>query len=437
MIRVLLSVYGFRADYRAGYQLPKAQALWNRLTETLRRRFALASRLDARMTAKHRSLAVGSAEPDAAIAMPPRGRVLSVDVFRGATIAGMILVNNPGSWTAGYRQLQHAPWHSCTPTDLIFPFFLFIVGMAITLSLTDRVARGSGRHRVYRQIARRSLILLALGIFLTNFPHFHLASLRIPGVLQRIGLCYCAAACITIWARTRGQALVAVALLAVYWLLMTLVPVPGYGAGILEPDGNLAGYVDQLLLPGHTLGADCDPEGLLSTMPAIATTLFGVLAGTWLRSNRTSGEKLVGFAVAGTIGVILGKIMDGWFPINKSLWTSSYVVFTGGMALLCFAVCYVVIDLMGHRRLVTPFIVFGANPIVVYVLSSLVGRLFELYQVSRPGQPSVPLRAYLHATFFAPWAGAAGGSLLYAVAFVFIWLLPMTILYRRRIFIRI
>jgi predicted acyltransferase len=363
--------------------------------------------------------------------------MLSIDVFRGMAIIGMILVNNPGSWTDNYWVIQHVRWNGWTPADLIFPAFLFIVGVAITLALRDRVARGANRRQIYRQIVRRTVILCALGVFLSNFPHFEIETLRIPGVLQRIGICYFCAALITLRTTPSGRVVIAVTLLAAYWVVMKLVPVPGYGAGVLTPEGNLAAYIDHLLLPGHTYQPTWDPEGLLSTIPAIATTLIGVLAGDWLRTGRAARDRLLGLIAGGVAGVVLGTIMGIWFPINKSLWTSSYVVFTGGGSLLVLALCYDIVDLRQHRRWVAPFVIFGSNPITVYVLSTLVGQMMEDFHLTQAGGAAITLRSYLLGTLFAPWAGKSAGSLLFAIAYVLAWLPPMAVLYRRRIFIKI
>ncbi|MCS6806122.1 MAG: DUF5009 domain-containing protein [Blastocatellia bacterium] len=364
-------------------------------------------------------------------------RLVSLDVFRGITIAGMILVNNPGSWSHVYRPLQHAEWHGWTPTDLIFPFFLFIVGVAITLSLPKRLARGDSRRALFAQIVQRTLILFALGLLLNGFPFYDLSKIRIPGVLQRIALCYFFASLIFMWTKLKGQVMFTVALLILYWLLMTLVPVPGYGAGVLEQEGNLAAYVDYRLLRGHLWKPTWDPEGLLSTIPAIATTLCGVLTGYWLKAARSVSEKTRGLLLAGLAGVLLGQLMDVWFPINKNLWTSSYVVFTAGMALLCLGACVWFVDGLGYRRLVTPFVMYGVNPIIVFVLSGLLGRLMVIYKLTQPDGSSVSFKTYVYEHFFASWAGPMNGSLLFAIAYVIAWLIPLAILYRKKIFIKI
>ncbi|MBI4876727.1 MAG: DUF1624 domain-containing protein, partial [Acidobacteria bacterium] len=213
--------------------------------------------------------------------MTPSGRLESLDVFRGATIAAMILVNNPGSWSAVYSPLLHAGWHGWTPTDLIFPFFLWISGVAMTLSFAKRMERGDGRRRLFLHTLRRAAAIFGVGLFLNAFPYFDLATLRIPGVLQRIAVCYLIAAAIFLTTKLRGQAIAILSLLGVYWAVMKWIPVPGYGAGVLEKHGNFAQWIDSLVLSGHMWSATktWDPEGIVSTLPSIATVLFGVLCG--------------------------------------------------------------------------------------------------------------------------------------------------------------
>ncbi|MGB6121827.1 MAG: heparan-alpha-glucosaminide N-acetyltransferase domain-containing protein, partial [Bacteroidota bacterium] len=260
----------------------------------------------------------------------PSERLGSLDAFRGATIAGMILVNNPGTWGAVYPQLLHARWHGWTFTDWIFPFFLWIVGVAMTLSFAKRMERGEGRKTLMMHVLRRSAIIFGLGLLLSAFPFglvpghdFSLASLRIPGVLQRIAICYLVASLIVLNTSLRGQVIWLLALLVCYWLAIMLIPVPGYGAGLLEPTGNLCWYIDSHLLAGHTWsGAPApgfDPEGILSTIPAIGTTLFGVLTGHLLRSGLSREEKTVWMFVGGNALLLAGVILDIWLPINKNL----------------------------------------------------------------------------------------------------------------------
>ena len=279
----------------------------------------------------------------------------SLDVFRGLTIAGMILVNNPGTWDAIYSPLEHSKWDGLTPTDLVFPFFLFIVGVSITLSLARRADAGGSKRDLYVKIVRRTLIIFALGLVLTAFPYNDPATFRIPGVLQRIAVCYFFAAIIFLNTRWRAQAAVAAALLLLYWAAMKLIPVPGYGAGDLSMAGNLAAFVDRSVFGRHTWKPLYDPEGLLSTIPAVATTLCGVLTGQLLRSRRAPLEKVAAMFVAGAGCMIVGWAWNYWFPVNKALWTSSYVVLTAGMALELLAACYWLVDIKGCRRWAKPW----------------------------------------------------------------------------------
>jgi predicted acyltransferase len=373
-------------------------------------------------------------------APPEHERLLALDVFRGITVAGMILVNNPGSWSYIYGPLGHAEWHGWTPTDFVFPFFLFIVGVAIPYSLGGKVERGEAPKKIVLGILRRSAILFGLGLFLNGFPFYPLdkvINLRIPGVLQRIAVCFLIAGLIFIKTKIRGQLIWAIALLALYWLLMKAVPVPGYGAGVLTPEGSLEGFIDRLLLNGHIYKPTHDPEGLLSTIPAIATTLCGILAGHWLRSPRRPEERTNGLLIAGLAGLALGKLMDLWFPINKNLWSSSYAVFTAGAALLFLGVCYWLIDLKGYKKWATPFLVFGSNAIVLFVGAGLLARILGLIRVTGVEGTQTSLQRYLYDMFFVSWAGPMNGSLAYAICFLLFCLAPMWVLYRKRIFIKV
>lgn len=366
-------------------------------------------------------------------------RLVSLDVFRGVTIAGMLLVNNPGSWSHIYGPLRHAPWHGWTPTDLIFPFFLFIVGVAIALSFGTLSARGATRPQLFAKVARRTLIIFGLGLVLHGFPSYDLGHIRIPGVLQRIAVCYFFASVIVLAVSSwRGRALAGAALLLLYWALVTLVPVPGMGAGVLEAGRDLGAYLDRLLLGTNHLWASSktwDPEGILSTMPAVATVVAGVLTGEWLRTRRTPVEKTVGLFVAGNALLLLGVIWDAAFPINKNLWTSSYVVFTAGMALQFLGMCYWLVDVKGYRRWAQPCVVYGVNAIAAFFLSSLLARILGLVKVGGP-EP-VSLKTYLYEHVYASWLSPINASLAFAMTYVLFWLGAMWLLYRRRIFIKI
>ena len=364
---------------------------------------------------------------------PQRGRLLSLDVFRGATVAAMVLVNNPGTWAAVYPPLRHAEWHGWTPTDLVFPFFLFIVGAAIPLALGPRLALGQSRGALLGRIARRAAVIFALGLFLHAFPTFDLATLRIPGVLQRIAVCYLAAATLFVTTTWRAQAGVAAAALLAYWAAMTLVPVPGFGAGDLGKEGNLAAFIDRALLGPHIwrVGRVYDPEGLLSTVPAIGTTLAGLLAGHWLRAAGDPRRAITGLAAAGAAATVTGLVWGVWFPINKPLWTSSYAVFTAGLALLALAGCHWLIEVRGRRGWTPPFVAFGVNALALFFLSTLVARLLIVVKVPVAGTAPVTLHALIFERVFAPWASPANASLAFALATVLAWLAVMWALYRK------
>jgi predicted acyltransferase len=369
-----------------------------------------------------------------------KGRLLSLDVFRGLTIAGMILVNNPGASGAVYWPLAHAAWHGWTPTDLIFPFFLFIVGVSITLAFARHVEAGGAQRDLYLKILRRTVLIYAFGFLLAGFPYFNLSTIRLTGVLQRIAVCYLCAALIFLKTNWRTQSLLAVALLLLYWGLPAFIAAPGYAAGDLSKEGSLASFVDRVVLSGHIWkggGRIYDPEGLLSTIPAIATTLSGLLAGHWLKARREAHEKVAGLFVAGLACVVVGWVWNAWLPINKALWTSSYVVFTTGMALQLLALCYWLIDIKNYKRWALPFRIFGVNALAVFVLSGLTARALSLWKVPRADGRAGNLQTYIYEHLFAPWAAPAAGALLYALLYVLVWLGLMAILYRRRIYLKV
>lgn len=331
-------------------------------------------------------------------------RTVSLDVFRGITVAGMILVNNPGTWSAIHSPLAHADWHGLTPTDLVFPFFLFIVGVSITLALGRRAESGGSKRDLYLKIVRRTLIIFALGLLLAGFPRYELSTIRIPGVLQRIAVCYLN--CLNpLPEHEVGNAnLIAAALLLVYWALMILIPAPGFSAGDLSMEGNLAAYVDRTLLGRHTWKPLYDPEGILSTIPAIVTTLGGMLTGHWLRSRRSELEKVAGMFVVGATCMVVGWAWSFWFPINKALWTSSYVLLTAGLALQFLALCYWLVDVKGVRRWATPFLVLGSNALIIYFLSELFSHIISTVPFTRADGSAVDSKTLIYENTFASWA---------------------------------
>ena len=366
---------------------------------------------------------------------PPR--LVSLDVFRGITIAGMILVNNPGSWSSIYPALKHAEWHGWTPTDFIFPFFLFIVGVAMTLSFKNRSEKGATRKDLLIHSFKRSVIIFGLGMFLHLFPYFNFSTVRIPGVLQRIAVVYLIASIIYLYFSIRIQAIISVTILLLYWIAMVLIPVPGYGAGNLTPDGNLAAYIDRLIFNGHMWKTNWDPEGLLSTFPAVVTTMIGIFTGLWLIKDKDKYEITTGMFIAGYVLIVLGVIWDMWFPINKYIWTSSYVLFMGGMALNFLAFCYYVIEIKSIKWWTQPFLVFGMNAIASFFLSSLTAKILNIIKVNDINGNSISLKSYIFSNFFEPYFEPINASLAFAIFYVVLWYLIMLIFYRKKIFIKV
>jgi predicted acyltransferase len=366
-------------------------------------------------------------------------RLYSLDVFRGLTIAGMILVNNPGSWKYVYSPLRHAEWHGWTPTDLIFPFFLFIMGVAITLSLSKRKELGLPQSKIIYKIIKRSLILFALGIILHLYPfyNFQLSKLRIPGVLQRISLCYFFSAILFLKLKPKNLAIITGFILIGYYLSITFIPVPGYGAGNLNPEGNLASYIDRFVFRGTRLWKGTwDPEGILSTFPAVTTTILGIFAGLILKDNRKDIEKFLRMLLTGISLTVSGYIFSFFFPINKNLWTSSYVLFTGGLAYIFFSLCFLLFDFFKLRKLGIPFVIFGVNPIAVYFLSGIITKTLLLIKIKSYPE-NLSLYSWIYKSIFVPLAGNMNGSLLFALSYVLFWLAIMSVFYRLKIFIKI
>jgi predicted acyltransferase len=352
----------------------------------------------------------------------------------------MILVNDPGDSRVSYWPLEHARWNGWTPTDLVFPFFVFIVGVAMAFSFTSRLQRGESRPHLLKHVLWRGVSLFVLGVFLNGFPnHYQLDHWRIYGVLQRIAICYVLVSVLELWTGWRAQLAVAVACIVGYWLLMRFVPVPGFGVPthdipLLDPDRNIAAWLDRKLLMGHLYEGTRDPEGVISTIPALATCLAGLLTGKWLRATRSQGSKAAGMVFAGVLAIAVGRTWDLWFPINKKLWTSSYVIFTAGLALICLAACYWIVDAKRHRGWWTkPVLVFGTNAIAAYFFSEFVAKVIESIHVTG----GMSIQETLYQRMFAPLASPANASLLYALVYVAFCWAAMALLYRKRLFLKI
>lgn len=377
------------------------------------------------------------------------GRLVSLDVFRGMTIAAMLLVNNAGDWDHVYTPLEHAAWHGCTATDFIFPFFLFIMGVAMPFSLGRRLEQGARPGSLLGPIVWRLFALFALGLFLNFLMCSALNKpLRVMGVLQRLGICYFVASLIMLWGRERAQVLWIGILLVGYYLLMVLVSVPGYGAANLAQAGNLASWIDTKVLGSHCYEWDAktgmghEPEGLLSTLPALASTLIGCLAGEWLRRpGRTGYEKVSGLFVAGTLLVLAGKSWEFSFPMNKNIWTSSYVLFTGGWALLSLGAMSWLVDLHGRTAWTKPFVVYGMNPIAAYVGASSMAYISIWIKWMGPDGKPVRLKTWIYTRCYQSWipnlAGPYISSAAYGMSYVVLWCGIMWIMYRRKIFLKV
>lgn len=439
-------------------------------------------------------------------------RLISLDVFRGMTIAGMVLVNNPGTWSHIYDPLEHAPWHGLTPTDWIFPFFLFIVGVAIPIALGKRLAEGI-TQKVYTKIVSRSAMIFALGLSMSVIPFFQFAAtnapdwlkmliwmamtggllflllrnfkaagiliglsiagviglnlagynvvpynfgtMRIPGVLQRIAVCYLVVSIIFLHTNWKHQIYIAIGILLGYWAVMTLVPVPGCDVTTIDDKAcNLAAWLDRSILTEDHIWRSAkvfDPEGILSTLPAIATTIAGVLTGTWLTKRPSASvlsesggtahddnlNKVSGLFFFGTVLLGAGYVWNSYFPFNKALWTSSYVLVTAGLALLTLGACFWLIDIKGYKAWAKPFVIFGMNALPLFVFSGIFARMIGAYRVSgADGQP-VAVQKWVFDNIFLSVAQPVDASLLYAICFILVWLFLMWLLFRKDIYIKV
>jgi predicted acyltransferase len=367
-------------------------------------------------------------------------RLLSLDVFRGITVAAMILVNNPGDWGNIYAPLKHADWNGCTPTDLIFPFFLFIVGVSIVFALSSKKEQPENHQQLIISALKRSAILFGLGLFLSLFPYFDFTTVRILGVLQRIAIVYFFCAVIFIKLDPKAYWKWFFGILVAYWAIMTLIPVPDIGYANLGKETNLGAWIDRLILTeNHTWkqSKTWDPEGILSTLPAIGTGLFGLMIGGILkRKDQAEADKIAWIFSLGTMAVIIGLIWDLVFPINKSLWTSSYVMYAGGLAAIGLALCYWLIDVKGYTKFTSPFVVYGVNAITVFFASGLIPRILSLIKVNLNGE-QVGAKVWLYETFYTPYLSPYNASLAGAITFILIWWFILWLMYRKNIIIKV
>ena len=383
----------------------------------------------------------------------PKQRLLSLDFFRGLTVAAMILVNNPGSWSHIYAPLEHAEWNGCTPTDLIFPFFLWIVGVSIAFAMSSSKADPSTHQKTIIKAIKRGIILYSLGFFLAIFGKIMAViidgkslleafqTVRLLGVLQRIGIVFIISSIIFLRVSNKGIFKLFVAILAIYWALMTFVPVPGIGYANLEKETNLAAWIDRGILTEAHIWASSktwDPEGVLSTLPAIATCLFGILVGVWLRNKEVDQPtKVAWLFTSGVAAVILGLLWDLQFPINKALWTSSYVLYAGGLASIGLALCYWLIDVQGYKRITTPFVVYGINAITVFFLAGLMPRVLNLIKLPNADGTKSALLEKFYTTCYTPFFSPINASLIWAITYVLGFYVLLYFMYKKNIIIKV
>jgi predicted acyltransferase len=373
------------------------------------------------------------------------GRLISLDIFRGLAVAGMILVDNPGSDEKVYWPIGHAEWNGWTPADFIFPSFLFLVGVSLVFSFAKRREKGETRRQILVHVFVRSLLLIAIGLFVNVSPFVgvDVHAWRFEGVTQRIALCYFAAAILELWSDRRGQVIAVVACLFGYWALLRFVPVPGLGIPgrdipFMDPNKNLAAWLDRKLFMGHLFDGTRDPEGMLSTIPAIATALLGVLTGHWLRTQKSSATKAIAMLFAGILGLIVGEVWNIWFPINKNLWTSSFAVFTGGFALVFLAFLYWLLEIKRWRGAWTiPILVFGMNAIAGFVADSLVYGPGYTFTVKQPNGVALSWHDAAQSRLVSLGASPPNASLTYSLgAVIFCWML-LWLLWRKRVFLKV
>ncbi len=380
----------------------------------------------------HTSVLSKQASPPTDVSAKP-GRLLSLDVFRGLVMAFMVIVNNGGG-PGSYAELEHSEWNGWTLTDCVFPSFLWIIGVAITLSLTKRLTSGVSRSTIAVQTLRRAAILYSLGLLVYLYPEFHFGTMRLLGVLQRIAICYLAASLIYLTTSKRGQLVWIGGLLATYWVLMKLVPVPGFGAGRLDVEGNFAHYIDHMILGVHNYASTktWDPEGIVSTLPAIATALLGVQAGRILQWKRDLAARTCWMFVIGGLLVISSWICSGWLPVNKKLWSVSFCLLMAGLDFMIFAAMLWLVDGEGYRRFTKPFSIIGMNAIGVYMASELIAGTIDAIHV---GHSSA--QQWFFGNTMAQWLSPANASLMYALVYLALMYAIAYGLYRKGWFLKV
>lgn len=359
-------------------------------------------------------------------------RLISLDAMRGFTIAAMILVNFPGNGDFVFAPLMHSSWNGLTPTDVIAPFFLFIVGVSIALAYTKRLEQGVKKESMYQKILVRSLKIFAVGIFLNLLPDFNFAELRWTGTLPRIAIVFCVCAFLFLNSDWKKQAWIGGIILVAYWLAMTLIPTPGYGKVMLERGINLANWIDSQYMPGVMYQGTWDPEGILSTFPSIVSGITGLLAGALMLSNRTKEMKVILLMVTGFFMTFAGYLWGLTFPVNENIWTSSFVFVTSGIAFMALGAFYFLVDMKGYTYGTKPGIIFGANAITVYVLADIFALIFFI-----PDFGGQSLNLHFFDVLTSIGIGPKLTGMIYSLLFVCINFIPAYILYKKKIFIKL
>ncbi len=370
--------------------------------------------------------------------METNQRLYSLDVFRGLTVAAMILVNNPGNWEHVFPPLLHAHWNGCTPTDLIFPFFLFIVGVSIHFGYQQKKEEGLTKN-IFLKIIKRTLIIFSLGVFLSLFPKFNFEVVRIPGVLQRISLVFFVCSVLYLSTNWLIQLRVGLLLLLAYYLLMTIVPVPDFGSANLEPETNLGAWLDRLLLEGHLWAQSktWDPEGLLSTVPSISTGILGMLIGQLMSNVKDVSVRVTWMFFIGALLIVAGLAWDLAFPINKSLWTSSFVLYTGGIAIQFLAACHWIIDDQGYRKAFMPLVYYGTNALFVFVASGLLAKTLSRWKIMMADGQEVSAWTYIYLNAYESWLPPKIASLLVAITLLTLFFFILRWMYSKKMFVKI
>ena len=373
------------------------------------------------------------------------GRLLCLDIYRGLMVAGMIIVDNPGNDEQAYWPIKHATWNGWTPADFIFPSFLFLAGISVVYSFDARRQRGETKKQILWHVFKRSVILIAIGLLVNASPIYglDLHTWRFEGVTQRIGLCYFFASILQLWTDRRGQWLAFLGCLVGYWALLRFVPVPGAGVPgrdipFLDQAQNLPAWLDRKLFMGHLYNGTNDPEGLIHTIPAIGTTLIGVFTGHWLKSKRSAASLIGGMVFVGMLGILTGELWNRWFPINKNLWTSSFVLFSGGFCLLFLSLLYWVTEVKRWRgKWTMPILVFGMNAIAGFVADALIYGPGYSFTVAGTNGVTMNWHEATQVRLEAAGLSVANASLVYSLGAVLICWSMLWFLWREKIFLKV